>query len=357
VIDGGLLPGWTLSPIAELGGSRRSAVRRARATRPDGSSTTVIVKTFAQPEGWVRESAALAVLPPEVRAPGLLASSPQPPTVVMSDLGEGPSIADALLGADPSAAAGAIYAWVDAIAALHIATLGSRNAFQAELNTRAAPGSVPLTVATTWVDECVGKLGEAGDTLGVRVPPGLVDLWRHQLQRLDNDDASALSPADTCPDNNVATGDGLALIDFESAEWRHVAWDVAYLRVPWPTCWCAWRLPDDLSSQAIARYRARVAPHLPYVTTTEFDDDLAIASAIWSVAYSAFFLTYALGDNAAPRRSERIAPKRQAFLLHRLDLARRTSAAPEVAAYADELRKALVDRWGEVPLALAPAFH
>ena len=27
-------------------------------------------------------------------------------------------------------------------------------------------------------------------------------------------------------------------------QWRHVAWDLAYLRVPWPTCWCSWRLPD-----------------------------------------------------------------------------------------------------------------
>ena len=74
--------------------------------------------------------------------------------------------------------------------------------------------------------------------------------------RLGPDGAAALSPADTCPDNNVLTADGLLLLDFEGAEWRHVAWDIAYLRVPWPTCWCSWRLADDVAVAALGRYRA-----------------------------------------------------------------------------------------------------
>ena len=48
--------------------------------------------------------------------------------------------------------------------------------------------------------------------------------------------AEALTPADACPDNNVLIGRRRVLIDFEGAQWRHLAWDVAYLFVPWPTC-------------------------------------------------------------------------------------------------------------------------
>lgn len=130
----------------------------------------------------------------------------------------------------------------------------------------------------------------------------------------------------------------------------------AYLRVPWPSCWCSWRLPDDLADQAVARYRATMAVHLPYVTTPDFDRDLAAATALWAVLYSSWFLPQTLAGDQPPAPGLR-APRRRALLLHRLDLARRTSTAPEIAAFATELRDALVGRWGEAPLALARAFR
>src|SRR5687768_1685857 len=94
-----LLPGWTLSTVEVLEGGR-GAVCRVRVIRPDGSSTTVIVKGFKEPVGWVRESAALAVMPADAPAPRLLAAGGSPPVVVISDLGDGLSVADALVGTD-----------------------------------------------------------------------------------------------------------------------------------------------------------------------------------------------------------------------------------------------------------------
>lgn len=351
-----LLPGVTVSPVVALGGSNRSAVRRAVITRPGEPPTTVIVKTFDHPASWARESAALAVLPPDTPAPRLLAAGPVPPVVVMSDLGTGTNVADALLGADPAAAESAVYAWVDAIAAVHRATSGLREAFRAELDARTEPGSVPLTSVAATFEQNVANLREACGPLGVAVPESLADAFRAEAARLDDDAASTLSPSDACPDNNVLTGNGLALIDFEHAEWRHIAWDVAYLRVPWPSCWCSWRLPDDVADRAVARYRDAMTAHLPYVTTPEFDRDLSAATDLWAVLYSGWFLPMTLaGDPLVTTRLD--SPRRRALLLHRLDLARRTSMVPEIAAFADELRGALVGRWGEVPLALARAFR
>jgi hypothetical protein len=119
-----LLPGTTVTPIGVLGGSDRSALRRARVAMAGEPPTTVIVKTFAQQQTWARESAALTVLPAEAPSACLVAAGAKPPVVVMSDLGDGAKVADAMLGADPAEAATAILAWIDAIAALHRTTLG-----------------------------------------------------------------------------------------------------------------------------------------------------------------------------------------------------------------------------------------
>jgi hypothetical protein len=274
-----------VTPAVEtLGGSRRSVVRRV----PGPSSSTVIVKTFTHPDGWVREAAALSVLPPSVLAPRLLAAEPAPPTVIMSDLGTGPSVADALLGSSRLDAEKAVYAWADAVAALHRSTLGSRDAFLAAL---ASPSTA---VAPTSIDALLDTAFDAYATvcspLGLTMPPNLGELLRAEAARLDNAAASALTPGDTCPDNNVFTDGGPALIDFENAEWRHIAWDAAYLRVPWPTCWCAWRMPSAVSDAAVERYRSSLSADLPYVGTADFDRDLAIATDLWCVLFASWLL-------------------------------------------------------------------
>jgi hypothetical protein len=276
--------------------------------------------------------------------------------VIMHDLGGGSNVADAFLGTDPAAAAVAVYAWVDAIVAVHGATLGVRDAFRVELDARTSSGAAPLTSVAATLDPMVEGLRTACEPLGVAVSEELAAAFRAEVDRLDNDAACALSPSDACPDNNVFTGDGLALIDFEHAEWRHVAWDVAYLRVPWPSCWCSWRMPDEIADRAVARCRAAMATRLPYVATPEFDRDLAAATDLWAVLYSSWFLPMSLDGDPLAAAGLR-SPRRRALLLHRLDVAGRTSMAAPIAAFAGRLRAALVDRWGEAPLELARAFR
>jgi hypothetical protein len=60
-----------------------------------------------------------------------------------------------------------------------------------------------------------------------------------------------------------------------------------------------------------------------------------------------------------PPRPDRalIAPTRRAIILYRLDVARRSPELPALAELAGRLREALVARWGDVALALAPAFR
>ena len=124
--------------------------------------------------------------------------------------------------------------------------------------------------------------------------------------------AWALTPSDACPDNNRLTADGLVLLDLEGAQLRHVAWDAAYLLVPWPSCWCSWRLPADVAHAALESWRAAVA--LPYAHDPAFEDDLRTVSLGWAMTSAGWFLQRAVQDD----HPHPAAPTRKAIVQHRL---------------------------------------
>jgi hypothetical protein len=352
-----LLPGVRLDAVATLGGGERSQVRRVRARFADGTESSVIVKQFLTAgESWAREAAALAVLPDGAPAARLLAEGAAPPIVVTADLGAGPNVADALLGSDADAATEAVLGWAEAIARLHRGTLERRAAFRAALDERGGELPIAEHAMPAAVDEASGLLEARCVELGVVIPSGAMSALRDVPRTLAAGGPSALSPSDACPDNNVPTPGGLALVDFEGAQWRHVAWDVAYLTVPWPSCWCSWRMPGEVSERAIERYRSSLEDVLPYVRTPAFRRDLATAGLAWDLLSTAWFLPAALADDPPPADPAKRTPTRRAMILHRLGGARRNETVPVLAELARRLREALVERWGDVPLSYARAF-
>jgi aminoglycoside/choline kinase family phosphotransferase len=261
--------GRTLTASEPLRGSRRTRVFRAAV---DGGPGTVIVKThlpgFA--DRWARESAALTVLRGRgLPVPDLIAVVDEPPLVVLEDVGVGPSLADALLGRSAATATTRLNEWVDALATLHSATVGDAWRFAAALQ---------CDVST--VDSMPSLLAGAADLLAAQLPRLGIAPTEQALAELLSaaaalaPGAQALTPADACPDNNAATPSGLVLLDFEQATVRHVAWDAAYLILPWPSCWCSWAVPTDLAEAALARWRAAVAPSIAAVGSKAFDRDL-----------------------------------------------------------------------------------
>ena len=153
--------------------------------------------------------------------------------------------------------------WVDTLATLHLAATDAvLDDYARRLASRSrdtATHRVPEALA--YAADRLVSLGEAVD---LPPSPELLEILTDLPSRL-TPTAPVLTPGDACPDNNLLTADGALLIDFEFAEVRHPAWDVAYLRVPWPTCWCSWRLPTAVADRAVARYVERVAPSVPYV--------------------------------------------------------------------------------------------
>jgi hypothetical protein len=192
--------------------------------------------------------------------------------------------------------------------------------------------------------------------IGLTLSEDAVEALRALAESIDG--PVALSPADTCPDNNVETPDGLVLVDFESATMRPVAWDLAYLVVPWPSCWCAWRLPEGVAADALGAWCA--ASNLPISTV-----DIARAVVAWALVTTGWFLGGALDGVPGMGLGDRAGPPRRALLLHRLGLltgAVRTKLAPVadlvdpvLGNLASQLRRTLVHEWGEQALPLPPA--
>jgi hypothetical protein len=333
--------GRDLTLVEELKRNERSQVLRA--ATGDG---TVIVKIYDPDfaERWSRESAGLSVVQGRgLPVPELLAVAADPMLVVLADAGDGGCLADALLDSDAAAATGLLNSWADALATLHTATTGDAERFAAALGAGIAADPMP------------GLLGTAADQLAAHLPalgvaPGpraLADL--RSMTDLLSPDAAALTAADTCPDNNLATPAGLLLLDFEQAAFRHVAWDAAYLLVPWPTCWCSWGLPDVVAGAALARWRRTVAAGIPAVRAPAFERDLDVAVVAWSWLTSAAILAKGVDVAIDPA----FMPARRAVVRHRMGLAaRRRSVAPELADLAGEVLAATAD-WGELPLAAA----
>jgi hypothetical protein len=343
--------GRPLQDLGGLGGSDRSGVHRAT----DGT-TSVVVKSYVGGSltSWARERVGLGAAGPLVVAPQLLAVAADPPLVVMQDLGSAPSVADHLLGDDPTAADAALLEWAGTLGRLHAGTHADRAAIAASLAEAedAGRGEEPADRFDAGVggnfDKAAADWVATADELGLTGPPdvgalaaGLADPERH-----------ALSPADACPDNNLLTSEGCRLIDFEWSEVRHPAWDAAYLAVPWPTCWCSWRIPESSAERAFDAYREAAAEGIPYVATEAFAADVVAARVCWALVSVSWSLTTALRKEQTPHPA---SPGTRPRMQHRLALV--AESGTDAAEFAGEVLEHTRRRWGDLALALAPAYR
>lgn len=361
-----------LGPVVVVAGERlpssgRAVVLRAVATDEAGRNHRLVLKApVGSGPASAREEAALRIAA-EVQAPGvvrLLAVGSDPLLLVLADAGHGPTLADRLLANDPAAAEVAVLKWAARLGGLQAATTGAREKFASLLLVLSPLGAPPVDTSRDAVAEAAVSLGRDLPRLGVPLTAGVLQELRDLPEALDvtaPGSPGALVPGDTCPSNAIDGDDGLVLLDFEGAEYRHLAWEASYLTVPWPSCWCSWLLPDAVAGQALAAWTRSVASTHPAVTASSFQDDLIKATIGWVFISVGWFLAPALdGDPPPPDPTRRhMIPTRRALLQHRLRLAaeQRTTSLPALRDLAAQTLEATLHEWGPQALPLAPAFR
>ncbi len=184
-------------------------------------------------------------------APSIVAFDEHERVVAIEDLGDGLSLADALTGDDESVAVRMLDEYVDALAELHQRT----RVDQVEANGGASwPREVLETSIEALRNRFVGDIDPPSDRVIHEIRDAASRLFGPGRQRV-------FSFGDMCPDNNVRTENGLRFFDLEGACHVDPAADLAYLTVPFPTCWCCFDLPAEVRSRLVDGYVEHTGDH------------------------------------------------------------------------------------------------
>lgn len=189
--------------------------------------------------------------------------------------------------------------------------------------------------------------------LGATVPSGAPGELDDLVGRLQQDQGHALLHGDPCPGNDLHTSDGVRFVDFERAALGNGLVELAYLRIGFPTCWCATAPPAPLLARAEAAYLAAWRA----VTGTDVPGDLADACAGWLLQGDALVEQAYRGKTdylaLAVRRDWRwgTGTARQR-LAHRLGVvAQLTAGSADLAALSQlsaGMRDCMVARWPDL---------
>jgi hypothetical protein len=367
VAAGSAASGRTLSAPVRLPGSDRSAVIRCQ----DEADGSVVVKTYPRDRFgsscFAAEAAGLAVTGGTGLAPELIAADAGRLTVVMSDLGPGPSLADALLGSSAGAASQTLLTWARECGVLAAATSGCLDHFET-LKYRYLDGRPDQTEAVRLPglilragDRVAALRAQSGTALsGLQVPAGLAAELRAVAVAVGTGRYPIFSPGDICPDNNLVQGKSVRFLDFESAGTYSAFLDAAYIRMPFAGCWCTFRLPAGLAAEAEAVYRAHVVAVHPALA----DDDvwmagLRYAVTAWSLSSFGWLLHRAMeGDD--PLEPGRVSPTARQLMRHRWRvLLAELEAGDDLPALTLLTRSLLTatEVWQAAELPLYPAFR
>ncbi|MGV9351692.1 hypothetical protein ACWDSD_44840 [Streptomyces spiralis] len=344
-----LLGAELYSPV-DLGGSSRSTVLRCET--PDGGS--VIVKAFNnEPESLRCFTAEAAGLSLGIAGPEVLGVDPEVPLLVMADLGKAPTLADVLLGNDPTVAENGLLAWARGLGSLAAESVHRRGDLT-RLWSRYDKG-MPSWEDEPWIARNAAELLGLLDSAGIEAPPGLAE----ELSRIGTaggEEYPAFTPGDTCPDNNLLTPEGLRLIDFEAACYQSVFLTAAYCRMPFSSCWCVFTLPGGMAAKTEQAYRAQVLDVYPALAEDEvWQAGMRQAIAVWSVDVTVRLLPRTVEDGPL-HRTRRPSPTRRQVLRHRWEMASRLEEFPALAETMRLLLREVAGDWKAAPLPEYPAF-
>jgi hypothetical protein len=270
--------------------------------------------------------------------------------LVLDELPPGRSLAASLLGDDHSKASDDLVAYAESLAHTHLWSLGRLDAYG---EARAARGLANQTLcgwAHTIDTENRAAFIELARELGLATTGLHADL-DDLHDSLFNGPFLGLVHGDPCPDNVRIVDGTCRLFDFEVSGVGSITLDAAYLRAPFPSCWCFAALPKDVSDRAVSAYE-KVLINGGVRLGLEWDDAIAAALITWIVARWRLLREVLLKDREWGTTTMR--PRLVAW-------GRAAAGAPttrffRLATVAGELIDLCAQRWPEAAIPQYPAF-
>ncbi len=357
VAAGSAALGLALSDPVKLVSDDTSMVLRCRSS----SGGSVVLKSYPADDygqaSFAAEAAGLEFTTGTGVAPDLLAVDPEQRLVVMTDLGDSPSLASLLLGQSPGPARAGLLSWARACGELAARTTGRQGEFAGLLEKY---GAAPSSGVCDWLPRRVGEIPGLLTSLSLAVPDGIEGDLAEVTELLEPGRLEVFSPGDICPDNNLITAGGVRFIDFENADFHSVFLDAAYLRMPFSTCWCVFALPGDLAAQAESAYRKLVsAAFADLADDAVWSRGMLLATTAWTLHAMTYLLDRSVEGDAS-MNPESVAPTRRQLLRYRwAALADDLDRAGELPAIGALLRQLLAETglWNVPDLPLYPAFR
>jgi hypothetical protein len=361
----------TLADPVDLGGSERSIVLRVKASSHFALPRTLVLKRYVLPAGdepadsFIREAASYQLftsLTAQDRVcPELFAHEGTHRLLVMEDLGRAPTLAEKLMGNDARGAERALLSWAHSLGRLHATTAGREQDFDALQRRLGPPRSKdPLAADGPTALDGLPDLLEA--EFGIATSAAARECAERTKSLLGGERQRAFSPSDSCPDNNLITSRGVRFLDFEGGCVRNIIFDAAYLRVPFPTCWCAFGLPTGMTDAMLAGWRAEVQAMWPDLK----DDTVLLPRLLDAQLFWVWFTTWQLLTDpdleGCPHAARSLhTPARSVVLAtrwRRLAECAVSAGVDPVAEHAQLVVHALESRFdGDLSLPLYPAFR
>ena len=272
-----------LFDIERLNGSGTSSVLRARVRpNPFFQHRSVVIKQ-APRTGFALDDAAFlrevvayqfATSLSEKHRPGpsLLGYDTQERIIIMTDSGDGETLAEALEAADADEHVALLRALGTALGRMHAGTADEEDAYNVLLHrmTRSRDNAAPLQRLR---DRLLAHRIRVGLRImrdaGIEVP-GEVTLTAGNIERrLLRGGMRAFTPFDLAPDNVIRSGNTFHFLDYESAGFRDVSFDVAYVVARFPVFLAAQPFNEEATKAFIDSWRAQVRNLWPAVDNTD----------------------------------------------------------------------------------------
>lgn len=216
----------------------------------------------------------------QVFGPRLYAAAKEPGVMVIEDLGTSKNLADFLMDNDAKVAEAALVAFATLQGRLHAATADKQEAYK---QIRETLGPSVLTDGYYDYEWLAPALDEFVHVLGIKPIAGVgQELVQLRSALLNPGPFLTFTQGDSCPDNCLFSSAGLRLLDFEGGRFDHALKEGVYGRVPFPTCWCLYCMPECIITRMEQAYRVELVRGCPAAADDRlFHEAVVEACVFW----------------------------------------------------------------------------